>query len=156
MAHRRAGHHVEQLGGDVLTRAISGRGNIHPVRVGLGVGDEFRNRPGRTSRIDDEEIAVATLPIEEHGLSSTPWRRDQLIAVLPQTDGDMPRYLTPAFIAGRALILDGRSQIDPPARSVARQGLVAVMLRAKDRPLARCVLRSVRHEREIVSKYGRI
>ena len=61
-----------------------------------------------------------------------------------------------AFIAGRALILDGRSQIDPPARSVARQGLVAVMLRAKDRPLARCVLRSVRHEREIVSKYGRI
>ena len=62
------------------------------------------------------------MPIEEQGLTTTPWRKDQLVAVLPQTDGDDPSNVTPAFVAGRALILDGRSQIDRLVRTWLRAG----------------------------------
>jgi DNA-binding transcriptional LysR family regulator len=68
------------------------------------------------------DLAVVTLPVEERGLAFTPWRRDPLIAVLPQTEGDAPRHLTPAFFAQRALILDGRSQADSMVRRWLRAG----------------------------------
>ena len=68
------------------------------------------------------DLTLATLPIEERGLTTTPWRKDQLVAVLPQTDGDDPSNVTPAFVAGRALILDGRSQIDRLVRTWLRAG----------------------------------
>jgi DNA-binding transcriptional LysR family regulator len=68
------------------------------------------------------DLAVVTLPIEERGLTFTPWRRDPLLAVLPQTDADAPRNVTPAFMAGRSLILDGRSQIDGMVRGWLRAG----------------------------------
>lgn len=68
------------------------------------------------------DLAIATLPIEEPGLAITPWRRDPMVALLPQTDGAAPRYATPAFIAGRDLILDGRSQADRMVRSWLRAG----------------------------------
>lgn len=73
-------------------------------------------------RSNQLDLAVATLPIEEPSLLTTRWRRDQLIAVLPQTDEHAPRYLTPGFMAGRALILDGRSQIDRMVRAWLRAG----------------------------------
>lgn len=68
------------------------------------------------------DLALATLPIEERVLATTPWRKDPIVAVLPQTDGYAPRYITPAFIAGRPLILDGRSQIDRMVRTWLRAG----------------------------------
>jgi DNA-binding transcriptional LysR family regulator len=68
------------------------------------------------------DLTFATLPIEERGLSATPWRKDSMVAVLPQSDGDAPRQITPAYIAQRPLILDGRSQSDRMVRAWLRAG----------------------------------
>lgn len=68
------------------------------------------------------DLTLATLPTEERGLAIKPWRRDSLVAVLPQTDGDAPRYVTSAYMATRSLILDGRSQVDRMVRAWLRGG----------------------------------
>jgi len=47
-----AGHHLEQLGRNVKWRSDSGQCHIDLARIGLGIGDELRNRLGRKRRID--------------------------------------------------------------------------------------------------------
>lgn len=68
------------------------------------------------------DLALVTVPIDHRGLAFTPWRRDPLVAVLPQSEGDAPRHLTPAHMATRPLILDGRSQIDAMVRAWLKAG----------------------------------
>jgi DNA-binding transcriptional LysR family regulator len=68
------------------------------------------------------DLTIATLPIEERGLLETPWRKDAMLAVLPRSNGGVPRHVTPAYIAQRPLILDGRSQSDRMVRAWLRAG----------------------------------
>ena len=44
MNHVDAGHDLEQLAGDVLRGPVAGRRHVDLARIGLGVGDELRNR----------------------------------------------------------------------------------------------------------------
>lgn len=68
------------------------------------------------------DLALATLPIEERGLAVTPWRRDAMVAVLPESQADAPRSITPAYLSRWPLILDGRSHHDRMARDWLRAG----------------------------------
>src|SRR5262245_8576377 len=68
------------------------------------------------------DLTLATLPVEERAVAITPWRKDSMVAVLPQSEGNAPRFITPAHIAQRPLILDGRSQGDRMVRRWLRAG----------------------------------
>lgn len=67
----------------------------------------------RDNRLD---LAIATTPFDERGLSMVPLREDEFFVVLPKSDKKAPREFTPEAFAGRFYILDGRSQIDKTVR----------------------------------------
>ena len=50
--HLDPGHHLEQLGGDVLRRADAGRGITDLAGIGFDIGDQLGNRLHRNRRID--------------------------------------------------------------------------------------------------------
>jgi hypothetical protein len=50
-----AGYHLEELAGDVAWAPGAGRAKIELARIGLGVGDEFRNCLGWKSQIDHHD-----------------------------------------------------------------------------------------------------
>ena len=50
--HVDAGHHLEQLAGDMLRRAVAGRRHVDLAGIGFGIGDELGNRLGRNRWID--------------------------------------------------------------------------------------------------------
>jgi DNA-binding transcriptional LysR family regulator len=63
------------------------------------------------------DLALITLPVDEPRLKIERLRDDDLVAVLPATLIGAPDFVTPAFLAGYPLVLDGRSQADRMARS---------------------------------------
>ena len=44
--HVDAGHHLEQLAGDMDAAAVAGRRHVDLARIGLGIGDELGNGLG--------------------------------------------------------------------------------------------------------------
>jgi DNA-binding transcriptional LysR family regulator len=84
------------------------------VRTGI-----TRNLVGYVLR-NELDLALVTLPVEEKGLALTPWRSDPMVAMFPESAGDVPRNVTPAFMAKWPLILDGRSQNDLMVRAWVR------------------------------------
>ena len=50
-----AGHHLEQLAGDMWRAPVAGRRHVDLARIGLGIGDELGNRLGRNGRIDHHD-----------------------------------------------------------------------------------------------------
>ncbi len=50
--HVDAGHHLEQRAGDIERRADAAGRQVDLARIGLGIGDEFRNRFRRHRKID--------------------------------------------------------------------------------------------------------
>jgi DNA-binding transcriptional LysR family regulator len=84
------------------------------VRTGI-----TRNLVGYVLR-NELDLALVTLPVEEKGLALTPWRSDPMVAMFPENAGDVPRNVTPAFMANWPLILDGRSQNDLMVRAWVR------------------------------------
>jgi DNA-binding transcriptional LysR family regulator len=86
------------------------------IRTGI-----TRDLVGLVTR-NELDLTLATLPVEERAVAITTWRRDSMVAVLPQSESNAPRYITPAHIARRPLILDGRSQGDRMVRAWLRSG----------------------------------
>ena len=56
MGHAHAGHHVEQLAGNVLRRPDPGRGHADGSGVGLGVSDELGDGLGRERRVHRHDV----------------------------------------------------------------------------------------------------
>lgn len=86
------------------------------IRTGI-----TRDMVGLVTR-NELDLTLATLPVEERAVAITTWRKDSMVAVLPQSESNSPRYITPAHIAQRPLILDGRSQGDRMVRAWLRAG----------------------------------
>jgi len=57
--HVDAGHHLEQLPGDMERAPIAARRHVDLARIGLGVADEFRDRLGWNRWIDHHDIKGA-------------------------------------------------------------------------------------------------
>ena len=68
MNHVDAGHHLEQLAGHMGAGAGAGRRHVDLARIGLGVGDELRDRLGRNRWIDHHDIGM--LPMLATGAMS--------------------------------------------------------------------------------------
>jgi DNA-binding transcriptional LysR family regulator len=84
------------------------------IRTGI-----TRNLVGFVLR-NELDLALVSLPVEDKGLLLTPWRNDPMVAVFPDSAGDVPRHATPSHMAKWPLILDGRSQNDRMVRAWVR------------------------------------
>ena len=59
MRHVDAGHELEQFAGHMRRRADAGRRHVDLARIGLGIGDELRDRFGRKRRHHDHDVGIA-------------------------------------------------------------------------------------------------
>src|SRR3954451_12696489 len=59
MDHFDAGHHFEQLAGQMRPRPVAGRTHVDFARVSLGVCDEFGNCLGRYRWINRHDLSLA-------------------------------------------------------------------------------------------------
>ena len=56
VTHVDAGHHLEQLAGDVVRRPVASRRHVELAGIGLGIGDELGNGLGRNRWIHLHDI----------------------------------------------------------------------------------------------------
>jgi len=54
-----AGHDFEQLAGDMVGAANTGRAITNSTGIGLGTGDELRNRLGWNRRVHHHDVGIA-------------------------------------------------------------------------------------------------
>jgi DNA-binding transcriptional LysR family regulator len=52
------------------------------------------------------DLGFTALPVEGDGLTATPVRTDEMVAILPGTEADIPLTITPSDVERRALILE--------------------------------------------------
>jgi DNA-binding transcriptional LysR family regulator len=52
------------------------------------------------------DLGFTALPVEGDGLAATPVRTDEMVAILPGTEADIPLIITPSDVERRALILE--------------------------------------------------
>ena len=52
------------------------------------------------------DIGLTALPVDSADLVAVPVRTDPMVAILPTTEPDIPDAVTPAYVAGRKLILE--------------------------------------------------
>lgn len=75
-----------------------------------GIDLHIRNLPTRESvdavLSNAVDVALVTLPVDARQLKVTPLKKEQLVAILPSDTPDAPAVVTPAWIAGQALLLE--------------------------------------------------
>jgi DNA-binding transcriptional LysR family regulator len=52
------------------------------------------------------DLALVTLPVKAAGLRITPLRPEKLVAIFPADTPDLPKEVTPEYVAGRLLVLE--------------------------------------------------
>ena len=52
------------------------------------------------------DLGFTALPVDGHELDVTPVRTDEMVAILPATEPDIPAAITPAYVDRRTLILE--------------------------------------------------
>jgi DNA-binding transcriptional LysR family regulator len=103
----------------LLPPVLKGLRDSHPtleISIRSGI---TRNLVGYVLR-NELDLALVTLPVDDKGLTLSHWRNDPMVAVFPETAKDVPAQVTPTYMAGWPLILDGRSQNDRMVRAWIR------------------------------------
>ena len=59
MHHVDAGHHLEQLAGQVGSGAVAGGRHVDPAWISLGIGNELGNGPGGKRWVHYDDIGLA-------------------------------------------------------------------------------------------------
>ena len=126
--HVDAGHHLEQLAGEVRRRAGPERGHADLARIGLGVGDRLGDGLGRHRRVRDQHHGIVDQPGD---------RRDVALQVEPlvlrqdavdeggraEEQACSRRAASPATAWARLLLAPGRFSMTTcwPSRSASRR-----------------------------------